>query len=175
MKKILNKINYLETNKNALFSLFETKLKIISKQGRALKFFYVLYILTLGLTKNIYFNKRELFYENYDAFLKEKQKIFEKADEISHCIEILSKYEKSQYFDDGYVSSFGYYPDDWEVISKSVRIRDNYTCQECGGKKTLLHVHHKEPLSKGGSNDFDNLITLCMECHTNKHPHMEAQ
>lgn len=47
--------------------------------------------------------------------------------------------------------------------------RDNYTCQHCGTKNTRLEVHHIKYRSQGGSDDLDNLITLCEDCHHNLH------
>lgn len=55
-------------------------------------------------------------------------------------------------------------------LTKSIKIevfkRDNYTCQECGaGKEAKLHVHHKIPHAKGGSDEMSNLVTLCESCN----------
>ena len=47
--------------------------------------------------------------------------------------------------------------------------RDNYTCQICGAKNTRLEVHHIKYRSQGGSDDLDNLITLCKDCHHKLH------
>ena len=47
--------------------------------------------------------------------------------------------------------------------------RDNYTCQCCKTKKGTLHVHHIIYRSKGGSDEIENLITLCEYCHKNLH------
>ena len=47
--------------------------------------------------------------------------------------------------------------------------RDKYTCQCCGKKHTRLEVHHIIYRSNGGSDDLDNLITLCEDCHSNIH------
>ena len=49
--------------------------------------------------------------------------------------------------------------------------RDNYTCQSCKGKKksNRLEIHHVIFRSNGGSDEEDNLITLCDTCHTNLH------
>ncbi len=60
---------------------------------------------------------------------------------------------------------FSYHRDDWELVRKAVIIRDNYTCQECGGKE-LLEVHHKNGTSR---NDPDNLVTLCQKCYNLVH------
>ena len=49
--------------------------------------------------------------------------------------------------------------------------RDNYTCCECGARKSdgaTLHIDHKIPVSKGGSDELDNLQTLCSDCNLNK-------
>ena len=60
------------------------------------------------------------------------------------------------------------------TFSKSFRIkifeRDNYQCQLCRPKKNLLHlplkrrIDHKIPLSKGGSNEKENLWLVCDDC-----------
>lgn len=46
--------------------------------------------------------------------------------------------------------------------------RDSYTCQKCGSKD-YLEVNHIIPKSKGGTNDTNNLITLCDLCHAEEH------
>lgn len=53
-------------------------------------------------------------------------------------------------------------------IRPKVLSRDKYSCQHCGklsnlGKK--LHVHHILPRWLGGTNELENLITLCNPCH----------
>jgi hypothetical protein len=61
------------------------------------------------------------------------------------------------------------------VINNKLRYqvlqRDNSTCQRCG--KTIsdnikLEVDHKIPVEWGGTNDLDNLWTLCNECNGGK-------
>ena len=57
------------------------------------------------------------------------------------------------------------------------RIRDAYVkhhpvCEMC--KKRGIHtptqeVHHIIPLAEGGSNDWDNLMSLCKSCHSRLH------
>ena len=34
-----------------------------------------------------------------------------------------------------------------------------------------LHIHHIKEESEGGSNDFDNLIPVCLTCHSDIHTH----
>ena len=48
--------------------------------------------------------------------------------------------------------------------------RDDYTCQECGNtrKETALEVDHIIPVSQGGTDEMDNLRTLCLRCNRDK-------
>ena len=46
-----------------------------------------------------------------------------------------------------------------------------YTCVQCGARKedgATLHVDHIIPVSRGGTDELDNLQTLCKECNLNK-------
>ena len=45
--------------------------------------------------------------------------------------------------------------------------RDEYKCTECGGE-TGLQVHHIMPVSEKPDHSEDNLITLCIYCHSKK-------
>lgn len=49
--------------------------------------------------------------------------------------------------------------------------RDGYTCQCCKGKRkdSKLEVHHIVFRSQGGSDEEENLITLCHTCHKELH------
>jgi len=56
----------------------------------------------------------------------------------------------------------------WQVLK-----RDNYTCVKCGkspGKDHTieLEIDHIIPISKNGSNEVENLQTLCHECNQGK-------
>ena len=51
----------------------------------------------------------------------------------------------------------------------AVLARDNYKCQCCGKKNCGLQVHHIKFRSNGGSDDLENLITLCEDCHKAVH------
>ena len=60
------------------------------------------------------------------------------------------------------------------------RIRKQYVslhpfCEECYERGIITpveHVHHKIPLTEGGTNDFDNLESLCKSCHRAIHNRM---
>ncbi len=61
-------------------------------------------------------------------------------------------------------------PDD---LRREIWKRDGNRCQECGivvaqknGCKP--QTHHRKPKSAGGNDDPENLITLCLPCHSTK-------
>jgi 5-methylcytosine-specific restriction endonuclease McrA len=60
----------------------------------------------------------------------------------------------------------------YEARDKRLRL-DNNTCQEedCGSKRNIS-VHHKIPVSHGGSHAMSNLVTLCVKCHNRQHKHL---
>ena len=59
----------------------------------------------------------------------------------------------------------------WDRQSKEVggRVfaRDNYKCVRCGSGEKLT-VDHVVPMVRGGTNDIDNLQTLCKSCNSKK-------
>ncbi len=57
----------------------------------------------------------------------------------------------------------------YDNIKAYILTRDNYTCQCCKTKKGTLNVHHIIYRSKGGSDEAENLITLCEYCHKKLH------
>ena len=48
--------------------------------------------------------------------------------------------------------------------------RDNFTCVYCGGQspQVVLECDHVTPVSKGGSDTMDNLVTACSDCNRGK-------
>lgn len=55
-----------------------------------------------------------------------------------------------------------------KTLREKVFKRDNFTCQKCGlqDKSTKnLEAHHILLLGYGGTDELDNLITLCFDCH----------
>ena len=66
----------------------------------------------------------------------------------------------------GYQKGFNY---GYSSRREAILHRDNYTCQCCGKKNCRLEVHHIKFRSNGGTDDEENLITLCKECHDGVH------
>ena len=66
----------------------------------------------------------------------------------------------------GYQKGFNY---GYSSRRSAILHRDNYTCQCCGKKNCRLEVHHIKFRCNGGTNDEENLITLCKECHDGVH------
>lgn len=50
---------------------------------------------------------------------------------------------------------------------KLIYKRDDYTCQYCGSVKDLT-IDHVVPKSRGGSNNWDNLVSCCRKCNLKK-------
>ena len=66
----------------------------------------------------------------------------------------------------GYQQGFNY---GYSSRREAILHRDNYTCQCCGKKNCRLEVHHVKFKSNGGTDDEENLITLCEDCHKGVH------
>jgi 5-methylcytosine-specific restriction protein A len=73
--------------------------------------------------------------------------------------------------------------------SLRILFRDNFTCQDCGEFHAhknehgiyvpiddgQLEVHHILPVSEGGGDEQQNLVTLCKKCHKARHCDSAAQ
>lgn len=66
----------------------------------------------------------------------------------------------------GYQKGFNY---GYSSRREAILHRDNYTCQCCGKKNCRLEVHHIKFRRNGGTDDEENLITLCEDCHKGVH------
>ena len=53
-------------------------------------------------------------------------------------------------------------------LQRQVLERDGWRCQVCGSMQNL-QVHHLKFRSHSGSDEEQNLITLCAECHGRMH------
>jgi len=52
----------------------------------------------------------------------------------------------------------------WKRIRAAVRRRDGNVCVVCG-RRDWLSVHHVVPARLGGSDEMDNLVTVCVLHH----------
>jgi hypothetical protein len=59
---------------------------------------------------------------------------------------------------------------DWRLFANACFDRDNYQCVVCGRtqENTILHCHHRT-YERLGFEDFEDLVTLCEECHARYH------
>lgn len=59
----------------------------------------------------------------------------------------------------------------WSYVKRQIKIRDDYVCQICGLKDIeIMEVDHIKPKARFPelSLVFENLITLCPNCHRRK-------
>jgi 5-methylcytosine-specific restriction endonuclease McrA len=52
-----------------------------------------------------------------------------------------------------------------------VYARDGHLCRHCGAT-AYLEIDHIHPVSKGGTNDLENLQVLCQTCNLKKFNHV---
>ncbi len=57
---------------------------------------------------------------------------------------------------------------EWQALRSRVFERDGYLCAYCGKPTTNPHCDHVIPVSRGGTNDADNLVTACARCNLSK-------
>lgn len=63
------------------------------------------------------------------------------------------------------------YGKNWKII-RDAYVKKHPFCELCFQKGVLVpveEVHHILPLAEGGTNDKDNLISLCKSCHSRIH------
>lgn len=63
-------------------------------------------------------------------------------------------------------------------IAPQVHAKFNYICQCCGDRGNTLHAHHLVPgfADQSLAYEFDNLVSLCQNCHQHiHHNHLEAE
>lgn len=68
-----------------------------------------------------------------------------------------------------------------QVTNTFLFARDGYTCQYCSRSQSALKVRecltrdHVIPQSRGGSNEWDNVVTACSSCNTRKGNHLPEE
>ena len=88
----------------------------------------------------------------------------------SHCIEFRKAFEVKQVpFDDPDINKK--YGRAWKCI-RDRHIVQHPLCEQCEKEGKLIpaaEVHHKIPISKGGTHARENLMSLCRSCHNKIH------
>lgn len=56
----------------------------------------------------------------------------------------------------------------WMKIRRAALVAGSYTCVDCGRVHASNEVDHDRPLEQSGSNDPDNLVVRCEDCHKAK-------
>lgn len=57
-------------------------------------------------------------------------------------------------------------------MRQEIYARDYHACLKCGATEEIT-IDHIIPVAKGGSNDRDNLQTLCRSCNSHKRTRVE--
>lgn len=59
------------------------------------------------------------------------------------------------------------YHDGGRLINKQLytRLKAKQKCDLCGKSPIIPEIHHIIPIHKNGTNNADNLLALCHECH----------
>lgn len=57
----------------------------------------------------------------------------------------------------------------YQELRTAIFLHDDYTCYYCRKRGGSLEIDHKIPLSRGGTNKLDNLVTACKNCNRRKH------
>lgn len=66
---------------------------------------------------------------------------------------------------------------DISFCRKNIILRDNNQCQYCGKthRSEELTVDHIMPLSRGGQDAWDNVVTACKKCNNRKGSHLPKE
>lgn len=54
------------------------------------------------------------------------------------------------------------------LTRKNILRRDNFKCAYCGRSDLQLTIDHIKPKSRGGTDDWENLVTACIKCNNAK-------
>lgn len=114
-------------------------------------------------------------YKGYSVYPSKKKEIYENF----NLEEYFELYKGSSLnkglFDDADRAPLNIYNEDFHLTSKKVKERDSYKCVECyvdmskPEHRKFAHVHHID--ANKANDSLSNLITLCIECHSNKPGH----
>lgn len=57
---------------------------------------------------------------------------------------------------------------DWWPLRNAILERDGHACHYCGAEGPRMCADHVVPLSRGGTNEQDNLVACCGPCNVSK-------
>ena len=63
---------------------------------------------------------------------------------------------------------------EYHQVRKEVLSRDGHQCINCGSTEDL-EIHHIVPISKSGTNEISNLVSVCSDCHYHIHGKTPAE
>lgn len=93
-----------------------------------------------------------------------------------NAFDIVPKYDSTDSYrsENSYFGN-GVYPGDWGRRKDAIWYLQDDQCGRCGcqPRRSRRHVHHVVPLSEGGDNCLNNLVGLCVDCHSLMHPDNE--
>jgi hypothetical protein len=136
---------------------------IISSSGQSASLSYnTIQNVLLGLeTKNVILKAGDTNREGtlYKVFL---------PDEIPICQELLKQSKDNSIKEIVEKKELDYY----NIIENRLKVfeRDSYQCKYCSKQLTRFSatLDHLQPVSKGGDNSYDNLITSCLHCNSRR-------
>lgn len=92
-------------------------------------------------------------------------RLLEKPENSTRDFKIMRAYRRGLLREEGFAD----YPVQWASVAHRIRCRDGFKCVTCDATDTTLDVHHIVYLSRHGTNQQNNLITLCRKCHEIEH------
>lgn len=113
----------------------------------------------LGVNKNRWARLKKTYFDEKYNFLKiENNRIIN--------VNLKAQYDKKKLITPRLPAS------EWRERRENVFRRDDYTCEYCGDRGGKLECDHVVPVSKGGSNEYSNLVTACFKCNRSKRDKM---
>ncbi len=99
-------------------------------------------------------------------------------EEIPWCVDLMSKAQEAER--DSFAVDEARDVDYYNIAENRLKVfeRDSYKCKYCGKQLTRFSatLDHVQPVSRGGTNALDNLVTACLHCNSSRgnRPVMEA-
>lgn len=141
---------HLTEIQNDIHRLLTERRNVIQRIASSKSIFYIV---------SLFFGREEI----------DEIELTEQATQLQQEISSLEDYKNTR--SDLLTSLYDYwptYPPDW-YERREKAIGESSKCSYCGQSKGKLHVHHKLPISQGGSQLQENLIVLCEKHHLNIH------